>query len=794
MKLNTHWTCKPIATILALLLLLGGLFAGNAFLEGALDAITRGDATDLQQRYAYSMRTEIHNLGYAKGITDEQFQAFQKFYDAKTDELSRGAVEKSGLKMENQTPTKPEGAPKNIFTDTDNQLVGKNVVWEDVDKCYKNFNEAATEYIRGGKTPGAIPMDVPDGIDWAKNNKVDFFPTTESTTPETGVEIRKNINQRGGVAYVSNSAIDMEVEIRKAAKEGRTPKINAEGAANYNAEMDSQISHRLERISQNDAAMNALKTAGAGADDAMLTKLKFDTLEQQTGIAKYLVRKDDMNAALAKVNNNVEYKSPLDPNVRVAATRAPGTADAAEWVGRNVEDLTAKTNAGFAEITRPTTSNLANATTQERAPPSTQETPKTPESLSTRDYLSRQAESAKDWLGGKASAAYEFVANSSLGQRTSQMIGRIAETPVGRLGVGGYQLTSYIANGLENSLSRIGLKGIEGGKVGKAVGAGGQVLVGLEYLDALWKGYDTGDWKGALKDAAFTTGKNVVIGLVLAPVAAAFPVTATIVGGALVLYSGYHEVDSRSRSMADSIYISSQYDKDMESTVGKALTDMLKKGYKLPPGMSVLEARNKIDANLANHRHMFEGVFDKSRKGDPLPSNSGGAKPPSSGNSAIATQQAPSGTTVQGTQPSSVLTGTASGKTEVIDSEIVNSVQGNLNATDKSSINAGIEARSSGIFGSKINSESNIDVNASGKSSVNTGVQANNSTIKDSSITSVVKGGKVDASDGSNVNLGVKAGNSNISNSTITNTVTGGTVNVKKGATVNQGVKFEEDK
>jgi len=367
--------------------------------------------------------------------------------------------------------------------------------------------------------------------------------------------------------------------------------------------------------------------------------------------------------------------------------------------------------------------------------------------------------------------------------------------------------------------------------VGKVMGVGAGIANGLDYAKIFINTVDSGDIKGGVKEALVMTGKNFVIGLALAPVAAAAPVATAVVGGGLLIWGTVKtcgEIDEKTRAMSEQIHDEGQ-SVTFEAATGTSLMDMLKKGYKLPEGMSFKDARAKVDWNLAHNRPMYEGVLDKSRKGDPYdpmkpkdsknnpysvassakasggasgggsgPGGSGGGgsggAASSSASSATSQAAASGGGSALPAKLPSLRPGTASGRAEIVDSEIRNAVSGVLSASDKSSINAGIEARGSGVFGSKLISESSVDVTASGKSNVNTGISANGSTIKDSTITNVVKGGKVEASDGSNANLGVKAGNSVISGSTISNTVTGTSTSAKKGSNVNQGVKFEEDR
>ncbi len=883
------------ARLLLPLVLLLSLFLGLADLSAQVDVSSwsvkdilgkmdeRGVSglPDVEQRFLFMNRTEVHNLAATNAIPDAQFQSFQSFYDAKTESFASQVAKNEGLDFQRQQSLHPDD-PFKVFTDGDFHVKGDNIDAATVAKLDANLEAKCTEYIRGLDGPDS--MKLPEGYTFTmKEGRLDFLPTIESMTPEEGAKVRANIAERGGTPYLDPRAIEIEGKIRAAG--GENPHLTPEEARIYKGEMDAQLGMRLEKIAENDAVIKAVRAGELTGSAADVRSIGLESVEHKALGAKYAVRSDQISAWAAE-DKGVRYNSPLDPAVRTAAARGEGFTKAAKWFGDNADDVRSSLASAHDEVVRAPSRPVADgkgpgpagqppdgggkppgggappeggspANSSAKAPAAAAAAAEPPAGNQGRSYVERVKAfdekatktvndldaAANKWVVDKANGAASYVANSSAGQyvsgKASAASGYLANTSVGKgvSNASGYLAETRLGKGASSAANAI--RG-NPEAVGKVLGVGGGIANGLDYTKIFINMVDTGDVKGAVKDAVVLTGKNVLIGLALAPVAAAAPVATAVVGGVAIVYGTIKtcgEIDAQTKSMASSINDEGQ-DTELAAATGKSLMDMIKRGYKLPDGMGFKEARDRVEWNRSHGKPPYDGVLDASRKGapyDPMKpkdannspyavaktspsgkdsgssggsqasasSKTGGQAPASGGSggaaspSSAATAQPASGggsATAPAKQLPSLRPGTASGRAEVVDSEIRNAVSGILTATDKSSINAGIEATGSGIFGSRLSSESSINVTASGKSSVNTGISANNSTIKDSTITNVVKGGKIEAVDGSAANAGVKAGNTVITGSTVTNTVTGTTTSAKKGSNVNQGIKFEEDK
>jgi len=881
-----RFSAKP----LSLLVLLLSLFLGLADLSAQVDVSSwsvrdilgkmdeRGVSglPDVEQRFLFMNRTEVHNLVATNAIPNTQFQAFQSFYDAKTESIARDVVKSEGLDFQRQQSLHPDD-PFKPYTDGDFHVKGENIDLATVTKLEANLEAKCNEYIRGVEGPER--MNMPEGYSFTmKDGRLDFLPTLDSMTPEEGAKIRSHIAERGGTPYMDPRAIEIEGKIRAA--EGANPHLTSEEVHIYKTEMDAQMNMRLEKIAENDAVIKAVRSGELSGTQADLRNIGLESLEHKALGAKYFERSGQVTAWLAE-DKGLNIDASLDPSVKTAAARGEGFTKAAKNFGENVGDMRKAFDAIHDEVVKAPDKPVANSSSAQPpdgggSPPGGGNAPEgggtsnsanrqsaagassapsvaAAEAAPTsqgRSYLERVRDfdqkatnslnemdaAANKWTIDKANGAAKYLADSKLGQyvsgKASSTSSYLASTSAGKSAssAAGYLAETRLGKGANSAANAI--RG-NPETVGKIMGAAGNIANGLDYGKIFINMVDSGDVKGAVKEAVVMTGKNFVIGLALAPVAAAAPVASVVVGGAAMVYGAYKtcgEISDKTKSMSESVCDEGQ-DAQLGAATGTSLMDMLKKGYKLPDGMGFKEARDRVDWNLAHSRPMYEGVLDKSRKGDsydPMkpkdgknspyavaktaPANAGGAGGGGGGGgggSASASSASSSSASSGGSQTvapgggsalppaaklPSLRPGTASGRAEVVDSEIRNAVSGVLAASDKSSINAGIEARGSGIFGSKLSSESSVDVTASGKSSVNTGISANGSTIKDSTITNVVKGGKVEASDGSSANLGVKAGNTAITGSSITNTATGTTTSSKKGSNVNQGIKFEEDK
>jgi hypothetical protein len=785
------------------------VFCGNlyAYWEELIEAtrtVARGPGApgfDEALRKTFRYNDIVNDMGLDGTIDNHTYQQNQQQFQKLNDHFSRQAARDAGLSLTKQTKTSSGYKPG---TDTDNLVgrgkSGRDVTLADIQKARNSYNSRVERFLG--------TEDIRKGTDWAKKTDTDFMPKTDSTKEFT--KINRWINKKGGTAYESPAAADLEARMRNAQVNNQPFKVSVSEATKYQWEMDRQISHKTHQAARYEKALEYLQKRGPappGSTRELLIK-RFKAEYQKTNhqIAKYLTRKNAMTNAVAE---SYGVKGGYKPGANVSAaanTRGPQTKGQAFQVGKNASKLKWQANADFAKVCAQAGYKNLQAFKQQASA-----------------FLQTQKARATSYLGNKATQAGDYLRNKYSGTKAWQY-GQAAKSFGGK-----------ILRAPDAALRKLGLTNTNTGRAGKALGIGGKILMGFQYYDVAKEAYKTGDWKGGMKKAAWMTGQNLVMGYVGVKLMAVAPITMTLIGTYQVSYGLTREVMKRvsingksldvytQEAIDDQLFLSSQYDVAAQAELKRLYLEALKKGHKLSPGMtSAADGWQKILQNMKKGGKIFAGVFANSPPVN-YPGQPGSIRKTTVENSTIIN-------TVEGkaiaTDKAFINTGIqARGAAEIKDSTIINTVKGEFTAQGKDTeINAGISADGSQIKdgsniiskttgkvrafgGSKVNtgiqvdgsmiknstlrSETNADITAKNGSKVNAGIQAKGSTIEDSTISSKTDG-KIEADGKSNVNRGVQAGNSDIKNSTIINLVTGGKTNAKKKSKVNEGVKFEK--
>lgn len=676
----------------------------------AANALAEGKATRWQKAYLFANNDKINHMGLTGKLSDRVYQKNQAFFQRINDKISERAATRAGLTYNKQTPS---GKPL-PGTDTDN-LVGKgnkNITLRDIKRTKDFYNQEVEKFLknRGYKAPR--------GTDWSRKTDTDFMPHASDTRQFN--RICRWINKNGGTAYGSGNAATVEKFIRSK----QYGKITMKGAIEYTLEMDNQIQHKLKMIKANNRAITALRKTNPKPGSAaynQLQDLKAMNQKMNSQVAKYLIRKQNIaNIVAEKLGIKNTYQPPSQI-YDAADKRGPSTKAQARYVGKNARALVASANKAFAGLFVSKGVNVA------------------------KDAMNRLTSGLGN-IGGKA---FQETAKASLAY--ARTIARAVSSPDKLImkglsgGAPGMQVTP-------GSVTR-SLSGLN-----KALGYGGKITSIFAFYDIAKEAYATGNYRQGAVNAMFVGGMMYLVskgvGYVFGSFLAANPITATGIGVLMVSYSLTREFMSRvtigGKSLDqhtqdwfdDQLFQSGQYDVAAKADIMKMYMDALKKGHKLPEGMSVEEGWKIIEENYNGGGKIFEGVFY--------------ARGPRRG----------AGTAV----------------TRVESSIITNYASGNFSAAEKSRVNVGIQADRATIKNSIISSSTTGTVNAINKSRVNTGVNVSGGTVKNSSL-SATSNVNINATS-SNVSTGIEltgAENSRVSTN-VNATINARNSNVDVGA------------
>lgn len=695
-----------------------------------------------QKAYMFSRNSEINNMAGRGAISNDAYQKSQAMFQEMNDNISKQAAQNAGLDISKQVSKTP--GKFNPWTDTDN-LVGKKdgrVTLQDIKNCRAEYNKLVNEFLE------KYQVNASRNTDWAKRNETDFMPQANQTRQFQ--TINKWINKMGGTAYESPEAANVEKLIR-----ARRPfLLTLDNAKTYNVEMNIQIEHKLHILDKTNSLIDRLKANNYPPGSPrleLIEKLEASTQKLNHQIAKYLVRKTDINDIMVK-RFGVGEEIKLDKQVYEAASqRDPVTAQQAEFVGRQARDLMGQADSNFGKTTG---------------------------TISKFNQLN-------DSLKVVELRAKYYVYDQARGALGDSNLRRLVTSPDRAI-----RDNLGVSRGGPGSIQRLTLTRINTG-----LKVGGGILMAFQVYDVLKESYRTGNYtQGALNLVimyGFAKGAEYAITSVFGSVLAANPVTATAIGVFMVSYGLTREVFSRVtvggktldghvQDQMDKYYFKSgEYDQAAKNQIVKMYLDALGKGYKLANGMTQDEALRKILENYDKGGKIFEGIFEPRT----------GALNTTIENSTISN-------TVSGSSEASgkskINTGISAVNAKIENSTIVN--EGNVDAVAKenSRINTGVSVNQSTVENSNVYVKTDGEATAINNSTVNAGFAANNANIQNSNISSNVQG-TFAAKDNSTLNAGIQANNSKISNADMSNKVQGANVTVKNRSTVNMGTKLDKD-
>ncbi len=673
----------------------------------AANALADGKATRWQKAYLFANNDKINHMGLTGKLSDRVYQKNQTFFQNINDKISARAATRAGLTYDKQKASSPTFK---AGTDTDN-LVGKgnkNITLRDIQRTKNFYNQEVEKFLknRGYKAPS--------GADWSRKTDTDFMPHASDTKQFN--RICKWINKNGGTAYESGNAATIEKFIRSK----QYGKITTKGAIEYTLEMDRQINHKLKMIDANSKAIAALQRANPKPGSAgynQLQDLQAMNQKMNSQVAKYLTRKQNIaNIVAEKLGIKNTYQPPSQV-YDAADRRGSSTKAQASYVGKNARALVADANRAFAGLFVSKGVNVA------------------------KDAMSRLTSGLAS-VGGRA---FQETAKASFAY--ARTIARAVSSP-----------DKLIMKGLSGGTPRMQVtpgsvtQSLSG--LNKALGYGGKITSFLAFYDIAKEAYTTGNYKQGAVNAMLVSGMMYVtskgVSYVFGSFIVANPVTATAIGVFIASYSLTREFMSRvtvgGKSLDqhtqdwfdDQLFQSGQYDVAAKADIMKMYMDSIKKGHKLPEGMSIEEGWKIIEENYNSGGRIFEGVFY--------------ARGPRRRAGAAVTKV-----------ESSIITNYASGK---------------FSAADKSRVNVGIQADRATIKNSIISSSTTGTVNAINKSKVNTGVNVSGGNIKNSSLsatsnvninaissnvsTGIELSGAENSRVSTNVNATINARNSNV--------------------------------
>ncbi len=569
-----------IFTLLLLFLLPVFLFAWDQKLISLAERFAKvppdSSLTEADRAYLYRNNPEINYLAREGVINNNTFQANQKFFETRTSEFMQNAADKSGLTVSKQHST----GPAKPGADYDGHIgkADRNVTLQDAQKMRNNVNSEINKWLKdNGQASGRR-------VDWSKKLNIDAMPLMNQTTQFE--VINEWINKQGGRAYTSREAGLVEQFMRN----GKNDHISLSDAKIYNEHMNTQIKHALELIEKNNQSIAKLQARAAkgplppaAADALKNLQTKGDILNSQ--VAKYLTRKDAVNNMMAD-RFGTKTNTTSTPDVAKANARTPDSATAGRNVVKNAQNLMNQADDAFNN----TAKNVSNAA--ERLD-------------NIKVGLARAESQIRTTLWNKA-ASYAGG---------NQQLTRLIKTPDRTLMKLGYR-----ERGAPGSLQR-NMKGY----APKALQTGGLILLAFQFYDVGMEAYRTGNYKqGAVNLAityAFAKGMEFAITKVFGSFLAANPVTATAIGTLAISYGLTREIMSRveingksldvhTQEFIDSqIFLSDQYDVDAKAQIGKMYIEAIKKGYKLPPGMTIADGWKKILENYDKGGKVFDGVF-----------------------------------------------------------------------------------------------------------------------------------------------------------------------------------------
>ena len=266
-----------------LVALSGGLPAWSWTDEAKMAAVdvANGEASPEAQRIAFENNQAINRMGARGteqgGLSKTTYQANQKAFSAKNNELIQKAAHECGLDVEIK---EPKGDPL-AGTDTDVNVKtrdGKPLTYDQWKKLNETYNAKVNEYLQ--KPPGS-----------KVDTGTDLMPDAKTTTPEDFHKITTEINNQGGTAYTDPAAARVEGAMAK----GEPIVVNEVGG--YVKELQGQANTHFEQAAKTTAEANALAKT-LGENHPQVQDLRAQAQIQNSQGAKYVDKITEVGATL----------------------------------------------------------------------------------------------------------------------------------------------------------------------------------------------------------------------------------------------------------------------------------------------------------------------------------------------------------------------------------------------------------------------------------------------------------------------------------------------------------------
>jgi len=307
---NLKYTLRCFVCVLLLWASLASAF--SEALIAAAKAIAKGDASNEQQALILTNYKTFNLMGLGgyrrKGISDEVYQANQKFFAEINNEIAQETLDY--MNMDGTIP----GVKRryNAGTDTDINVYFKGegkdkrkLRVKDIQNTRDYYNTKYRERIRKLNPK----LDV-DNVNFSADNETDFMPDA-SVDPATGkminiddrefVRAARFVNKEGGLMYTNPMAVRVEINKNK-----KGYVIQLEGSKAYSNEMLENIELKNQKMNRHRAKLRVLqnqrkhtKTPEARKIlEAEINKSMAEIQLDQSQMAKYMDRLDDLNAKM----------------------------------------------------------------------------------------------------------------------------------------------------------------------------------------------------------------------------------------------------------------------------------------------------------------------------------------------------------------------------------------------------------------------------------------------------------------------------------------------------------------
>ncbi|HCE46534.1 MAG TPA: hypothetical protein DET40_23560 [Lentisphaeria bacterium] len=782
-------------------------YAGNkAEIENAFQGVAGDKPTAKQEAISFKNNDILNSRSGSGKIEFDSYVKNQEAYTKWVSEINAKTCAETGLKAEIQT-----GSRIRVGTDSDflvRNPDGSPMTMEKIKLQIDTFNRNANEYF---KNNGAAEWG---SSNWAKKLDIDFMPDAKSMSKEEWSKFQAFAKEAGMHVYQSQEAANVEFVKRgnkqlsdnaseaktnyeKAKGEGRTgdelaelknayEKANADFNSFKNNPQNQLTAHNLAEYVKECSNMAQDYQKSFRADSEMLNKLKNDLWTKNSNIvadtegkmnierAKFAKMIERVNTTTTELCEKLNIPKPESLNTEImnqVNTAAKREAGEFEKPAANVAENSQK-------IFETSVKEFVNASAQGAA-----QNP-----AEAGKYQQAIAEAINGLPPKQQSEIINELAVRNGEKFVQGVTGEMAKLPppppppepgyidkakstyaeVSKVG-------EFVDGKVQNFLKGRGVQAAPAGSTEKLHGTlkyAGYLMIGLQAID-ITSDYIAGNIDGygvAVRVGEMGYGlaygmlEFAVIGAVLGPTVAtgiAVYMTARDLTREFLYRTGLDKVVDK--PVQDAFYNrwfggDAAAEGPMLDEIRRQFLDAIAKGHQLADGMTPEQAWQKILQNLKNGGKIYVGVFSPH------------------------------------SVPGLPKFGTGTGKANVTDSTLTNTVSGTATATSKSEINTGINAQGAEIKDSTITNTVNAEIEAKDQSKVNVGVSVNNATVEDSTITNEVIGKKINAESGSTVNSGVKADNAGITGgTTIKNTIIGGKTDAKGKSKINEGVKFEKD-